>query len=478
MVMNSQSPNAASLGTWARAVLVNLSTLWDLDVVCLNAQSDIDLVFGAGETLAEQVEAWSLGPHLEKVAKDVFGSTFQTESDGAKRFLVGFSRSKLKPKRDHVQVAQACLDAVKCVLVTASLSKTAMEFTQRVLLSHNNPEKLMGIVLNHYVQRFEADYGVLAVNEPGIQAIRVVHGIQEDRRFAFQDLASHPAINAQIKTMTNHVFREGFPVDLGGGEEIKLGQLSVGVLTDMNRPVGHMLLGYDQAMTAMGDYERQLERACREIISLYGMSRLHEAREHQFFQVSEELAQFKETRDVEEMDFRDLEYRWQELMGAHRRLTQIFRIIERLRDCPKDMTYMTHLLEYLKALCGAATATLCFVRDHGLYLIYSHHERPVQTMFFSELDGGIYHDMVDRDSPVFWDGEQQRPFFLPSGHPRVRNCACLPLRLDGQVVGSAMVANQVDRELMPADIPGLEKLISFLSPDVWQAFDASGDAFS
>lgn len=454
------------------------ASLWCLDICWLHSRGDRLETWG--ETLDFDPKDCLAIEKTTKLAPDLFATPVSVDDDRA-CLVVGFHRTHLRPKRVFPRFTEILSELIQCVLdhrlehATKEAVESTVSTIARVLSIHHNPGHLLSFLAEHLRQELKADLLQIQMNEePDSHGLTVT--VSDDPRLEAlaRPLPSHPEINAHIKTGTHGCFEDYFSLADPDGDPIPIAQTIVWPLKNGEEAQGFLLLLRLREAASFSHHERELlTQLGSHLVAIYSTARVEADRENQFIRFHTDYHQLKEAHESMMMDLRDLEHQWDQQRHLNQKLTQVFQIIEVVRLFPRDFQFIAKTLDLLKSFAQADTSILCFNDIAHMLNIYQHKDRPVQALMFSELDSGIYHDMMHTTQALVWDGKGARPFHLPSGHPRVRDCVCIPIQRDDHHVGSLMVANHGPGTYRDGIVRGLEKLTSFLSPDLETAFEAS-----
>ena len=241
----------------------------------------------------------------------------------------------------------------------------------------------------------------------------------------------------------------------------------IGYLADGPREIGFFALA--------GSGERPYDLAVEENIStqiaaVYDKARLEDKREARFMSMTHENDQMRQTNDAMMMDLHDLERKWLDIQQVQERHENLFRMLDLLRHLPRDQAYLAKILDFVRSLAGSNTATLCFSEIDGMYAIYLMKDRSLRSLAFSELDGGLYHDVLHSGQHYHWDGKNPRDFDVPSGHPRVRSCLAVPFDWE-DFRGVIMAANLEGSVHADGVADSITKLIAMAQTDITLAYE-------
>jgi len=466
--MSQESPGFEDIGMGrVGSILQLVSSMWDIGIAVLDGKHQIQARIGDSRMPGPDASVGADGGAV-KLDRDLY----MTDVSSGYRLLLDFERSKLRPKRLFGDLTQACGQIIELGASgpdEAPLELASLDLVSKSLMVHKVPDLLLHMIASFLRNHF--DHTGVALYLDGPEPMFLFSGRDDSFKASFRHLRAHPELETEFEGDQTVLIDREFKLKNDEGAIMELHQLMLGPLRDEDQTVGHFLIGAEEDRNFNQDDLAWLELTSQKIVGLYKTACLERDRESQSVNLGSELVRLNEVNELLELDFRDLEQRWHGLMIAHEKLKQVIQILDVIKDLPRDESFIRKMIAMIKSFTRTGTVAICFAEIDGMHLLYQHMERPIEMLDFSELDAGIYHTMMDRETPFRWKGHEARSFYLPSGHPRVRNCVCIPMIVNGRVTGSVMVANAIDLGIGEGEVKGLERLIQFIGNDLRASFD-------
>lgn len=218
-------------------------------------------------------------------------------------------------------------------------------------------------------------------------------------------------------------------------------------LNEEEKPFGYLFLGTEKSNNALSGNKTQWRKLGKRLLNIVKASIFDSQREERFLQVSIAYSQLLD--DYAEMGeaHRALEKEIQRFSPMEGMMNSAFHLIKKLRDMKPGHAYMSDFFYAIKKMTTCELACFAFLNEGSFQLIYQNEESDIVKLEFSELDGGIYHDVIFSDIPHYWDGVLPREFLLPSGHPNISDSLFIPVRDIDDNEGVFMLANSQTEEM-------------------------------
>lgn len=440
------------LGRRIQPIFQDFVRLWS---IAIRMKLDETPVAQVGSVAAE-LSASQEGCH--KIGPDLFALKESLQNGMVLELICDFSRSNLKPKRDFAHIVSLIRKCV-CLQLEGQTPDLLSVLHRFRLLSAQ--DQVFPFLLALVSDQYGADFAYIRIKKAHKEAVTGVYSASESDARPFQQLVENKEIDLMIKGQVPQLV----VADKNG---LKVKNLLVCGVSEQDTFAG-LVLGSTHEKWNHPE-ELHISQSLKFMVAIYHALQFGLEREKQFILAVNENQQVKQHNMEMQLDLADLETRYRRLQSMHDRLGQTLQIWQMMHLYPKGKSFIEKMLSSMRHFLRANTATLCFPDLMGMHLVSKNGDDGMEMLFFSELEGGLYYDLVFKREPVLWDGLDKRQFYLPSGHPRVRNCVCTPVIKEDRVTLVAMVANRQDDPFEYEDLAALGHLINLLQDDLLASF--------
>jgi len=446
-----------SMGRRIQPLFQDLGRIWGLGLrLCLKDEVIAQVGHIAPEWISSQ-------PGLNRIGADLYSSKGQSAGGDALELICDFSQSSLRPKRDHLEVVAFLRKVAEALISRDGQAPALFETLERFRLVAS-PRAAADFLLTLLVQQFQAERGFLRFKKAHREAVSAhscpLGAGEGDERF--HALVERREMDQILKGQVPQLLELDEP-EFAGSQFLLCGLNEHDVFACV-------VLAVRGERWTSGD-PANLKSLLRQAVSLYNSLLLTHGRESQFLESERKARHMEETAMELQLDLAELEARFTRLQTMNDRLTQTLQIWNMMQIYPKGRPYLEKMLVTLRHFLHANTAALCFPDLFGMHLLIKHDEEPTELLSFSELDGGLYYEMGFQREATLWDGDSARHFFLPSGHPRIRNCLCLPLYHEDRLALVVLLGNRVGAPFVAEDAAALAHLLHLLQEDLHLSFN-------
>ena len=321
------------------------------------------------------------------------------------------------------------------------------------LLHQNNSKQLLSFIFSKFAGLLPFDAFGLIWLDPTTEKV---------------DWCSHGAVDSwsdSLESLGTSLIQEIGPV-----QKIALAKLKSGVavfslkawqpnsstdllclpLLDEDRLLGFVLLGQD--ITAGQDIEfnspsseeqPEWHQLAKTLTRLLKSSIYDSQRESRFLEIGDAYTQLLEDYSELKSSSQLLETRVDDLRIGNGHVTQVFRYLKSrsLQVDPEAM--LNAFFRLARSVSSFELVGIALPVEGRIDLFWSSEDEMLSTMAFSEMEGGVYHDLLFTREPLYWDGSWPRKFLLPSGHPMVHNSFFIPFETTQGQDAILMLANHL-----------------------------------
>ncbi len=380
------------------------------------------------------------------------------------RCVVNVASSRLRPKLLIPALMDSVAEMVAALLQPSSTDKPDSDVKDLQLISHTllvskNMQGLINLVAQFIKTSLGLDAVYLRLEPSDRDPIATCVG---EHCQSLSEWIADDQVQGLIGRMRS-MRERGLSVEIANGFAPLI---HLSYVADGPREIGFFALAANSGSRFSAEIEESLSS---EIAAIYDKARLEDKREARVMSLSSELTHERESNRALTQDLKLIKSQWAESKNVMERYQRLFRLFDALRTVPCDEHYLDKFLEFVRNLTAGNTATICFSEIQGMNLVYVQKDKRLGSLAFSELDGGLYHDLLFSGEPLYWDGCGVRSFELPSGHPRVRNCIAVPFDW-GELRGVVLAANLSDVTQGKGLMDSLQKVIAMSQTDVRLAY--------